>query len=153
MWLETISYCRGYERAIEETNHSGTASFLLIGRRWKIYSGWEKRPMLDGILLTVTPVSQMAQDTSWGGRRVGELDQNDKALPGEVSQYTSPWEVTLPVRLRHSRVEGTKVWRGWGSAGSRWGPHGHHSFLCGRWQFDNVCWTVSQPEVQELWVT
>lgn len=65
--------------------------------------------MLDGILLTVTPVSQMAQDTSWGGRRVGELDQMTKpCLEKHHSGYV-PWEVTLPVRLRHSRVEGTKV--------------------------------------------
>ena len=60
MWLETIPSCRGYERDIEETKHSGHSFISADRRRWKKHS--EKRSMLDGILLTVTPVSQMAQD-------------------------------------------------------------------------------------------
>ena len=63
-------------RAIEETKHSGHSFISADRRRWKKHS--EKRSMLDGILLTVTPVSQMAQDKSYRGRRVGELDQMTK---------------------------------------------------------------------------
>lgn len=64
------------ERAIVEAKHSGHSFVSAARRRSKKHS--EKRPMLDGILLTVTPVSQMAQDRSWGGRRGGELDQMTK---------------------------------------------------------------------------
>ena len=106
MWLETIPYCRGYERAIEETKHSGHSFISADRRRWKKHS--EKRSMLDGILLTVTPVSQMAQDKSCRGRRVGELDQMTKPC---LEKHHSGH---VPLGSSHFQCDwGTAEWKAW----------------------------------------
>lgn len=73
-WKPTI--LERLERAIVEAKHSGHSCISAARRRPKKHS--KERSMLDGISLTVTPVSQMAQDRSWGGRHGGELDQTIK---------------------------------------------------------------------------
>ena len=69
--------------------------------------------MLDGILLMVTPVSQMAQDTSWGGRRVGELDQMTKPC---LEKHHSATEAQQSGR--HKGVKRVRVC--WEQVGTPW---------------------------------
>ena len=94
------------ERAIVEAKHSGRSCISAARRRSKKHS--KERSMLDGILLTVTPVSQMAQDRSWGCRHGGELDQMTKPclekhrcghVPLGSSRFQCNW--------------GTPEWRTW----------------------------------------
>ena len=80
--------------------------------------------MLDGILLMVTTVSQMAQDTSWGGRRVGELDQMTKPClekhhSGHIPMGSHTSSVTEAQQSgRHKGVKRVRVC--WEQVGTPW---------------------------------
>ena len=147
MWLETIPSCRGYERAIEETKHSGHSFISADRRRWKKHS--EKRSMLDGILLTVTPVSQMAQDKA---AEAGVLENWIKwqgLAWRSIAVATFPWEAhtsSVTEAQQSGRHEGVKRVRVcWGQVGTPWSSQPPLQVLLSIY---NVCWTVSQPEVQ-----